>query len=96
MSVNPFIVIALLPITGALVACGAPSARHTPADPDRITVHCNKSTLRWNTCYEAAARLCGEKGYQIVNDDDADTLTFTTNANEVPVIGGSMVIRCNK
>lgn len=59
-------------------------------------MHCNKSSLRWNTCYEAAANLCGEKGYRIVSDGDGEMPSVTTNANEVPVIGGSLVIRCNQ
>jgi hypothetical protein len=86
-----------LPLLAAMVAgCGAPSSKHTPADPDSITVHCNKSTLRWNACYDAAANLCGGKGYRIVSDGSGGMPTVTTNAYEVPVIGDSMVIRCNQ
>ena len=59
-------------------------------------MHCNKSTLRWDACYEVAASVCGDKGYQIVSEDDSEMPKATTNANEVPIIGGSMVIRCNQ
>jgi hypothetical protein len=79
-----------------IAGCGAPSNKHTPDDPDHITVHCNKSTLRWNACYEAAANACGEKGYQIVEDASGEMPVITTNIYEVPVIGQSMVIRCNQ
>lgn len=59
-------------------------------------MHCNQSALRWNACYEKAADLCGEKGYRIVSDDDSAMPAATTNIYEVPVIGDSIVIRCNQ
>jgi hypothetical protein len=59
-------------------------------------VHCDQSSLRWNSCYQTAERVCGEKGYQIVAEDGSAMPTVTTNTYEVPVIGGSMVIRCNQ
>jgi hypothetical protein len=80
----------------AVAGCATPSRKHTPDDPDNITVHCNKSTLRWNACYEAAADLCGEKGYQIVSDASGEMPEVSVNSYEVPVIGESMVIRCNQ
>ena len=83
-------------LAALLAACGAPSAKNTPNDPDSITLHCNKSSLRWNACYEAAANLCGEKGYQIVSEASGGMPVVTTNSYEVPVIGESLVIRCNQ
>ena len=77
------------------VSTGCGPAR-APDDTDSFTVHCNKSALRWNACYEKAAGLCGEKGYQIVSEDGGAMPTVTINSNEVPVIGGSIVIRCNQ
>ena len=65
-------------------------------DSGAITVHCNSSSLRWNACYEAAADVCGQRGYQIVTGPRNGTPSVTANANEVPVIGDSMVIRCNE
>ena len=79
-----------------VTGCGASPNKHTPDDPDSIKVYCNKSSLRWNACYEMAANVCGEKGYQIVGEDDGAMPIVTANTNEVPVIGGSLVIRCNK
>ena len=79
-----------------LAGCGSASDKHTPDDSGSFTVHCDKSTLRWNSCYEKAARLCGENGYQIVSENDNAMPAATTNIYEVPVIGGSMVIRCNE
>ena len=78
-----------------VAGCSPTSDKHTPDDSGNFTVHCNKSSLRWNECYDKAARLCGENGYQIVSEDDSAIPTATTNIYEVPVIGGSMVIRCN-
>ena len=80
----------------AIAGCGATPNKHTADDPDTIKLHCNKSSLRWNACYEMAAGVCGEKGYQIVGEDDSAMPTVTANSNEVAVIGGSLVIRCNK
>lgn len=80
----------------AIAGCGATPNKHAADDPDTIKLHCNKSSLRWNACYDMAAGVCGEKGYQIVGEDDSAMPTTTANANEVAVIGGSLVIRCNK
>jgi hypothetical protein len=52
--------------------------------------------LRWNACYQAADRVCGEKGYQIVNENHDGMPATTTDVYDVPVIGGSIVIRCNR
>ena len=79
-----------------VTGCGASPNEHSPDDPDSVKVYCNKSSLRWNACYEMAANVCGGKGYQIVGEDDGAMPTVTANTNEVPVIGGSLVIRCNK
>ncbi|TFH42813.1 MAG: hypothetical protein E4H01_12935 [Lysobacterales bacterium] len=80
----------------ALAGCGTPSGKHTADETGAITVRCNNSSLRWNACYETAANLCGQKGYQIVSSDDSGMPSVTTNAYEVPVIGESLVIRCNQ
>lgn len=79
-----------------LTACSSGSNKSTPDETGSFTVNCNQSSLRWNSCYETAERLCGEKGYQIVSEDRSAMPTATTNIYEVPVIGGSMVIRCNR
>jgi len=93
---NHAIVCMLALLAVAVAGCATPSRKHTPDDPDNITVHCNKSTLRWNACYEAAADLCGEQGYQIVSDGSGEMPEVSVNSYEVPVIGESMVIRCNQ
>ena len=90
------LVYAPLLLAAALVGCSATSSNHTPDGSGSFTVHCNKSSLRWNECYNKAARLCGETGYQIVSEDNSTMPTATTSIYEVPVIGGSMVIRCNQ
>lgn len=82
-------------LAAVLAGCGAPPDKRTRDDTGSVEVRCNKSSLRWDACYEMAANLCGEKGYQIVSDDDSAMPTVTTNTNEVPVIGGSLVIQCN-
>ena len=79
-----------------LGACSSGSSKYTPDESGSFTVYCDQSSLRWNSCYETAERLCGEKGYQIVSDDSGGIPATTTNIYEVPVIGGSMVIRCNE
>ena len=89
-------IFAPLLLTAAIAACGATPNKHTADDPDSIKVHCNKSSLRWDACYDMAANVCGDKGYQIVGEDDSTMPTTTANANEVAVIGGYLVIRCNK
>jgi hypothetical protein len=86
---------ALLLLVTVMTGCSAPPDKHTPENTGSVRVHCNKSSLRWDACYEMAANVCGKKGYQIVSDDDGAMPTVTTNTNDVPVIGGSLVIRCN-
>ncbi len=89
-------VYAPLLLATALVGCSATSSNHTPDGSGSFTVHCNTSSLRWTASYDKAARLCGETGYQIVSEDNSTMPTATTSIYEVPVIGGSMVIRCNQ
>ena len=79
-----------------LAGCNTESEKGTPLPPGAVTVHCNRSSLRWDACYQAAADLCGTKGYQIISGGDSDAPTVTTNTYEVPVIGDAMVIRCNQ
>ncbi len=79
-----------------LVGCSSTSDKVDLDDSGNFTVHCNKSALRWNECYDTAASLCGENGYQIISEGDSTMPTATTNIYEVPVIGGSIVIRCNQ
>jgi hypothetical protein len=86
---------ALSLLAAVMSGCSPPPGKRAPDDAGSVRVHCNKSSLRWDACYEMAANVCGEKGYQIVSDDDNTMPTATTNVNEVPVIGGSLVIRCN-
>ena len=89
-------VYAPLLLVAVLVGCSTTSNDHTLDGSGNFTVHCNKSSLRWNECYNKAARLCGENGYQIVSEDNSAVPTASTNIYDVPVIGGSMVIRCNQ
>ncbi len=90
---NHRILCTALLVSAVSAGCGSVQ---TPDEPGSFTVHCNKSDLRWNACYETAANLCGESGYQIVSEDGGTLPVVTANSNEVPVIGGSMVIRCNQ
>ena len=92
----PRLVYAPLLLAAVLVGCSATSSNYTPDGSGTFTVHCNQSSLRWNECYDRAARLCGENGYQIVGEDDSAMPVTTTNIYEVPIIGGSMTIRCNQ
>jgi hypothetical protein len=80
----------------ALTGCGGSSKKYTRDDSGAFVLHCDQSDLRWNACYDKAARLCGPEGYQIVSEPDGGAPTATTNIYEVPVIGDSMVIRCNQ
>ena len=79
-----------------IAGCSAGAGKPVIDETGAITVHCNTSSLRWNACYEAAANVCGQRGYQIVHDGEASMPTVTTNAMDVPAIGDSMVIRCNQ
>ncbi len=83
-------------LAAVLVGCSATSSDYVSNGSGNFTVHCNQSSLRWNECYDRAARLCGENGYQIVSEDDSAMPVTTTNIYEVPIIGGSMMIRCNQ
>jgi hypothetical protein len=84
------------PLLLALTGCGGSSKEYTRDESGAFVLYCDQSELRWNACYEKAARLCGENGYQIVSEPDGGAPTATTNIYEVPVIGDSMVIRCNQ
>ena len=88
-------VYAPLLLVTVLLGCGATPSRPGADDSGAFTVHCNQSSLRWNECYDRAARLCGENGYQIVSEDDSAMPVITSNIYEVPIIGGSMTVRCN-
>ena len=89
----------------ALPGCGSSPSQHGPSqhgpsqygqrEPGEFVVHCDQSDLRWNACYEKAARMCGEAGYSIVRGPDGGAPDTAVNIYEVPVIGDSMVIRCN-
>lgn len=96
MHMNQSIVYALPLVAAFIVGCSTQPPENTRNDDGSITVHCNKSSLRWNACYQTAATLCMGKGYQIVSEDSSEMPIVTTNANEVPVIGGAMRIRCNQ
>lgn len=79
----------------AVLACSASPSQYTRSEPGAFVVRCDQSDLRWNACYDKASRLCGEAGYSIVREPDGGAPDTTVNIHEVPVIGDSMVIRCN-
>jgi len=86
----------MLPLLAVvLTACGAPQDAATPDARGAFNLHCNQSELRWNACYQKAARVCGERGYQVVSDERSALPSGATDIFEVPIIGGAMVIRCN-
>lgn len=79
-----------------LSGCGSSRSQVTRDDTGAFVIHCDQSDLRWNACYDKAARLCGPNGYQIVSGPEGGAPTATTNIYEVPVIGDRIVVRCNQ
>lgn len=79
-----------------LVGCASSTNHYTHDESGAFVLHCNQSDLRWNACYDKAARLCGEEGYQIVSGPEGGAPAATTNIHEVPVIGERIVVRCNQ
>lgn len=82
-------------LAALLVACAASQEPSTPEAAGTFTLHCNQSSLRWDACYQKAARLCGDRGYRVIREASSAVPIGTTDSLDVPAIGGAMVIRCN-
>ena len=81
-------IISLLIPVFFLVGCATSSAIYTEDGLPGYAVDCSGDGLGWTSCYEEASKVCGEKGYLIIQKDtDGDMTTWQTR---------TLVIQCKE
>jgi len=90
--------IALILLVATLVGgCATASKTFTSDGKEGYVIDCSGSALNWGMCYEKAGKLCGTKGYEVL-EKSSDTGAMVS-AGEYGLFGGSainrsMIIKC--
>ena len=75
------------------LACASASRTYTPSGKPGFSIDCSGRGLNWNACYEKAGKLCGFRGYEIVDkSEDGGRTVVGVTANPVQ---RSMLIECH-
>jgi len=91
-------IVTLLFVT-IVAGCATASKTFTSDGKEGYVIDCSGSALNWGMCYEKAGKLCGTKGYEVL-EKSGDTGGMVT-AGQYGLFGGSvinrsMVIKCKE
>lgn len=70
---------------------------HGPNGKEAFVIHCGGLARNWGVCYAEAGKLCGTRGYDIVdqNGEHAATGMIAPSIGVgAPVISRSMLVQC--
>jgi hypothetical protein len=81
----------LLAAIVALSACASAKKTYTPDGRIGYTIDCSGAALNWGKCFEKAGKICGSKGYDILerSGEQGDVVS----ANQYGAFGGSVIYR---
>lgn len=91
----------LLTVMAALLTgCSATSKTYEKKGRKGLNINCSGLTSSWQRCEEAAARVCGNKGYKIIaragDDGSDDPADFIFGLNPAGFSSRSLIVLCNK
>jgi len=77
----------------AVLLCGCATAKkiYTPEGKEGYSINCSGSALNWGMCYEKAGKICGSKGYEVLEKSgDRGALL---SGNQFGLYAGSVINR---
>ena len=77
----------LLLITG----CATSKRMYMPDGKVGYNITCSGSALNWGLCYEKAGKICGKKGYTII--EKSGDKGAIVSGNQYGLYGGSIINR---
>ncbi len=78
-------------IAATLSACASSRPVYTSDGKRGHNINCSGSALNWGMCYEKAGKICGEKGYEVLQKSGDQG--FDVSGNQFGVYGGSVITR---
>jgi len=86
-------------ISMAVAGCATSSPIYTSDGTSGYNITCSGTALTWGHCYKEAGKICGKKGYEIL--EKSGDQGSVVSGNQFGVYGGSiinrnMVIRCKE
>jgi len=83
--------ILILSIVAFISGCATASKTYTSDGKEGYVINCSGSALNWGMCYEKAGKLCGTKGYEVL-EKSGDTGAMVT-VGQYGLYGGSVINR---
>lgn len=71
--------------------CATASKTYMPDGQEGYNITCSGSMLNWGMCYEKAGKLCGSKGYEII--EKSGDQGSMVSGNQFGLYGGSIINR---
>lgn len=87
----------LLAIVVLLGGCATANKTYTSEGKEGYIVYCGGNLLNWGACYEKSAKICGSKGYDVL--EKSGDQGFVVSGNQSGFYGSSvnnrsMIIKC--
>lgn len=90
----------ILLITLILSGCAATAVKtYTGDGKEGYNIDCSGNGLSWGMCYEKAGKICGTKGYVVLEKDGDQGSSLSGNQYGIYAsseITRSMIIKCKK
>ena len=74
-----------------LGGCVTAKKTYTSDGKEGYSITCSGSALNWGMCYEKAEKICGYKGYKVLEKSSDQGAMFS--ANQFGIYGGSVINR---
>ena len=77
--------------------CATAKKTYTSDGEEGYVITCSGTALNWGMCYEKAGKLCGTKGYEVLEKSGDKGALVTAGQNSLfggSVINRSMIIKC--
>ena len=82
-----------------LSACATSKTVYTADGKPGHSISCSGSALNWGMCYERAGKICGAKGYEVLQKSGDQGTVVSGNQFGLyagSVINRSMIIQCKE
>jgi len=94
---KPYIVLFLFVVL-ILGGCATASKTYTSNGKEGYSINCSGTLLNWGLCFKKAGKLCGTKGYKVLEKSSDTGAIVTANQqyglNGGTVINRTMIVKC--
>lgn len=84
-------IIILLSLCFFLGGCATAKKTYTSDGKEGYVITCSGSALNWGMCYEKAGKICGTKGYEVL--EKSGDQGAIVSGNQFGIYGGSVINR---